>query len=183
MGTIYNFDEEMASVTTVLQPTDKLCVHEGASSVKKVVTGNQIAGVGMPIVNTTATLLTVTQAAHAGSMIVISSTSPIAITLPAATATGMKLTFAVNVSATATSHTITHAGTDVFQGQAIFQTTSNTCLIWTCTATDNVVTMNGSTLGGLVGDIVELVDIKAGVWQVKMRSSSTGAAATPFSHS
>ena len=41
--------------------------------------------------------------------------------------------------------------------------------------------MNGSTTGGIAGDIVELEDIATNLWSVKVLGSATGTEATPFS--
>jgi hypothetical protein len=41
--------------------------------------------------------------------------------------------------------------------------------------------MDGSTKGGIKGDIIELEDIAADTWSVRVMGSATGTEATPFS--
>ena len=78
------------------------------------------------VVNTTATTLAVTQAAHNNKVVTISSAAPIAITLPQATGTGAKYRFVLMVAATATGHTIKVANsTDVMQGVVLALTTAS----------------------------------------------------------
>jgi hypothetical protein len=48
-------------------------------------------------------------------------------------------------------------------------------------ATSDTITLNGTTLGGVVGDIVEITDVKTGFFSVKIFASPTGTTATPFS--
>jgi hypothetical protein len=45
------------------------------------------------------------------------------------------------------------------------------------------VSLNGTTLGGVVGDVVEFIDVKSGVWSVMAFTAPTGTEATPFSAS
>lgn len=183
MATIYNFNEELASPTAVLQATDVVLGYSQASGVVQQFTGNQIAGCAAAPVNTTATTLTVTQASHGNRIITISSASPIAVTLPQATGTGTTYTFEVRVVATATGHTIKVANaTDVMSGVDWAATTSsNAVLGYVATATDDTITLNGTTKGGLVGDKIVIQDVKTGFYNVQMFSAPTGSAATPFS--
>lgn len=134
-------------------------------------------------VNTTATTLTLTAAAHGNRMLTVSSAAPIAITLPASSGSGTKFRLQMQVVATATGHTIKVANaTDVMQGVVLALTTASANVVgYGTTATSDTITLNGTTLGGVVGDIIELEDIKTGFWAVKMVTSPTGTTATPFS--
>jgi len=134
------------------------------------------------VVATTATSLSVTAALHAGRTIVVNSAAPIAVTMPAATGTGAKYHFVIGVAATATGHTIKVANaTDVMTGHALCVTTTSTNAEGFATsATSDTVTLNGTTLGGVVGDRVELIDIATGIFSVLVVSSPTGTEATPF---
>lgn len=179
----YNFDEEMPASAAALQPTDIMFAHAAASGVKKQFTGAQIAGGPAGTVNTTATTLTITQALHAEKIVTVSSAAPLAVTLPQATGSGSRYTFQMQVAATATSHTIKVANaTDVMQGVSWCLTTASANVVgYGTTATSDTITLNGTTLGGVAGDIVELQDVKTGFFAVKIFASPSGTTATPFS--
>lgn len=184
MSTIHNIHGDMAAGSSALQPTDEIPIWEAATGLSKKLTGAQLLGGTGGVVATTAgaTTLTLTQAAHGGRTVVLNNTAPITVTLPQATGTGSLYRFFVAVAATATASVIKVANaTDHMLGLAISSTTSSTALIWVATATDDTVSMNGSTLGGLVGAVVEIRDVATGVFSVETRSATTGAAATPFS--
>ena len=135
-----------------------------------------------PVVATTATTLTVSRAAHDGKVIVVNSAAPIAVTIPAATGSGAKYAFKIGVAATATGHTLTT--TSVIEGVALGLTTSSDNVVgWSTTATDKVVTINGTTKGGLPGDLIEYIDAESGVYQINAVLRQTGSVVTPFSAS
>ena len=141
------------------------------------------------VVNVTASTLAVTAAAHAGRLVVLSRAASQAVTLPAATGTGNIYKFAIGITVTTPSTTITTgvtgASSDAFQGYALTED-SGTMTGWVATGGaggSDVITLNGSTTGGFVGDLIEIQDIAAGTWQLnKIVTKSTGTAATPFSH-
>jgi hypothetical protein len=168
--------------------TDELHIYDvSAGATGKVTVGNLLGGLG-GVVDTTATTLVVTAASHAGKTVTISSAAPIAVTLPQATGTGNKYRFNIRVTATATSHTIKVANTtDVISGVVHVQTTATTTDVaaivaaFRTSATSDTVTLNGTTLGGDIGDWFEIVDIKTGFFQVHGNTKATGTYATPFS--
>jgi hypothetical protein len=145
------------------------------------VNGQPIAGSGSNVVNTTATLLTWTAAANANKVLVVDSTSPIAITLPAATGTGNSYEIYIDTAATATGHTILAAGSDKMAGLSWVSTTASNNADAFKTATATAITLNGTTQGGVPGDRISLRDMKASVWSVQMWVAATGTYATPFS--
>ena len=136
------------------------------------------------IVTTTATTLTVTAALHAGKTILVNSAAPIAITLPAATGTGNKYRFVIGVAATATTSTIKVVGTDDFEGGiAIFDTSATdiTAIAFAATATDDTITLDGTTKAGTRGTQIDIEDVASGLFSVSMRGAATGSYASPFS--
>ena len=150
--------------------------------------GTAIEETGTPV-NVTASTLTVTPAAHAGRVVTLNRAAGIAVTLPAATATGNKYTFQIGTTVTSNTTTITTgvtgASSDAYQGVALTED-SGTMTGWPATGTaggSDVFTMNGSTQGGFIGDLIELTDVATGFWSIKAVTKSTGTAATPFSHS
>ena len=46
---------------------------------------------------------------------------------------------------------------------------------------DDTVTFNGTTTGGYIGDYVEITDLAAGTFHVRVFGKATGTEATPFS--
>lgn len=137
------------------------------------------------VVDTTATSLTITAASHAGKLVTISSTAPTIITLPQATGTGNRYRFAFLVAATATSSTIKVANaTDIMMGYVFAVTTSSdNAEAFKTTATDDTMSFNGTTKGGVVGDQVEIIDAATGKFVVRAFTAPTGTEATPFSAS
>jgi len=106
-----------------------------------------------------------------------------AMVLPAC-GTGKRITIIIGTILTG-DLTITAAATDqLFKGYAIMEATdvaNNKTLFQPDGTDDDVITLNGSTTGGLVGDKIELVGISALHWRVRATMSHTGSAATPFS--
>jgi hypothetical protein len=116
---------------------------------------------------------------------ITNSATGFALTLPAATGTGHAYRFVIGVTVTSGSMTIACAGTDEFAG-VIYQVdtdTTDTVAAYPALAADNfdVITLNGSTTGGLAGDWFEVVDVASGVWALMGYSNGTGTVATPLS--
>lgn len=144
---------------------------------------NKATDVSARIVNTTATTLSVTATQHGGRVVTINSAAPIAITMPAASGSGEIYTFIIGTVATATAHTLKVANTsDKMQGVSIIaQTDTAQVNGFITTATDDTITLNGTTQGGLVGDRIILVDITTNVFAVKIEGGASGTVVTPFS--
>ncbi len=182
MSTIYTFHQECPALAAGdLAANDLILVYDTSTGITKRALVSDVSAPAA--VNTTATTLAITQALHAGKTVTISSAAPAAFTLPAATGTGAKYTFQMQVVATATSHTIKVANaTDVMQGVSWCLTTASANVVgYGTSATSDTISLNGTTLGGVVGDIIELQDIKTGFFSVKIFASPTGTTATPFS--
>ena len=183
MSTIYTFHEECSALAEAPAASDELLIYDASTGRTKNITADYLAGAVAAPVATTATSLTITAAAHANRTVVINSTAPIAITLPQATGTGNKYRFFVGVAATGTASTIKVANaTDVMAGYAYaVTTTSDNAEAFKTSATSDTVSLNGTTLGGVVGDVVEITDVKTGVFSVMAFTAPTGTEATPFS--
>lgn len=92
-----------------------------------------------------------------------------ALTLPAATGSGAKYLFRVSVANTS-SYTITTNSTDVYNGTVLAHdrdVTDGTLLHAFAAITPTIITLNGGTTGGRIGDWIELEDILTGVWAVR----------------
>ncbi len=158
----------------------------GGSSV--TASAAQINAVANPtgrIVNTgvSSTTFSVTAALHGGRIVNVNSTVPIAITLPAASGSGNIYRVEIGAAATATGHTIKVANaTDAMAGFCSMPNQAADAIPgFKCTATDDTITLNGSTKGGLPGDTIEIIDYAAGVFHVHAFLAVTGTGVTPFS--
>lgn len=140
---------------------------------------------GSTPVSVTDATLTVTRAAHAGKAILLNRAAGIAVTLPNATGTGAVYRFVIGTAITSNTTTVKVArAADTIQGRAYVETdTSNAVIAFAAVAgTDDTVTLNGGTLGGLVGDEVIVTDIAANKYQVMAYTKASGTEATPFSN-
>lgn len=134
------------------------------------------------IVDVTGSSLAVTQAAHDGKVITLNRAAGIAVTLPAATGSGMKLKFVVGTTFTGAA-TIKVTGDDIMKGTAIlFADGGDTVVAFATAADSDTITLAAdSTTGGIAGAHIDLIDIAADTWFVSMVSDAAGSEATPFS--
>jgi len=155
-------------------------------------TGDLVGKDGVPVVrspdnnitNVTASTLTVTRDLHDGKTITLNRAAGIAVTLPAATGTGAIYTFFVGTTVTSNTTTIKVAdATDTMSGIVLVNgdTAANAAEAFGTAATDDTITLNGSTTGGLKGDWFILQDVASDLYSVRGAISATGTEATPFS--
>ena len=177
---IYAYQENSTAATATTADGSDFMPITTSTGLQKIAPYALLAG---NVVDTTATTLTITQKLHGNRVVTLSSAAPLAVTLPQATGTGSKYTFQVQVAATGTAHTIKVANsTDVMQGVSWCLTTSAANVVgYGTSATSDTISLNGTTLGGVVGDIIEIQDVKTGFFAVKIFASPTGTTATPFS--
>ena len=134
------------------------------------------------IVSATAATLTVTAAEHSGRTVVLDRAAGQAVTLPAATGSGNYYRFFVATTITSNSTTIKVVGDDVMAGAAIVANdTDASASIFETAADSDTITFNGTTTGGVRGATVELQDVAADLWSVRIVGAATGSEATPFS--
>ncbi len=136
--------------------------------------------VRMQPINSTAAALTLNPATHGEAWVTQSLAATWTITLPASTGSGV--TFNIYVGTTVTANAIIQVANsvDVMFG-AVGISTDIAGVTVNTTATDDTITMNGSTTGGIKGSWVTLQDVKSGQWRVGGMLVSTGSEATPFS--
>ena len=144
-----------------------------------VSTAGFVSGSGS-LVTADAATLAVTSAEHSGRTILMDIAGAQAVTLPAATGTGNVYRVFVKTTIT-TARTITTDGSDIMAGAAIIANDGGATASIFVAATATVLTMNGTTQGGILGATVELQDVAAATWAVQYVSSATGTEATPFS--
>ncbi len=182
MATIYNFAEEVATITPASD--DWLPVYDTSGVVLGKVAVANVLGFTGKVVDSTATQLTITAASHAGRIVTLSAAAPQTVTLPAATGTGNVYRFVYEVAATATTSSIKCVGTDNMAGAlAQFDTSATdiTGIAFAATATDDTIAVDGTTRSGVKGTYVELIDVASGHWAGVIRGPATGSYATPFS--
>jgi hypothetical protein len=141
----------------------------------------QVFDTNRSVTLTGATVLNVRQ--HADKPIILNNATGFQVTLPAAIGSGAKFEIHVGTTVTSGSMTIKVANsTDVMNGLALqSQDAGATLQAFETAASDDTITFNGTTTGGIIGDKVELVDAKPGFWLVQIRGAATGTEATPFS--
>jgi hypothetical protein len=147
---------------------------------------NAVADVSTRIVASDAAL-TVTAALHAGKTVLMGGTgSSFTKTLPAAAGTGNIYRFVVGT--VNTSNHVINAATNsgAFYGlitQVDKDSTAATGYHAAGGSSADVITLNGTTTGGLVGDWIEVQDIATNTWAVRgMCGVPAGSnIATPFS--
>lgn len=126
--------------------------------------------------------LAVTKALHHGRVIKLDTAAGSACTLPAATGTGAKFTFIVSTALTSGAHVVKVTTTDIMAGLALgLDGDGVPANAWGTAADSDTITMDGTTTGGPIGDMVECVDLKTGVWAVQVRLTQSGTEASPFS--
>lgn len=134
-------------------------------------------------VSVTASTLTVTRAAHAGRVVVLSLAAGIAVTLPAATGSGDEYKFIVGLTFTGAA-SIKVVGDDIMKGTAIlFQDGGDAVIGFNTTATSDTIDLLGTanSTGGMIGARIDLIDMAADTWSVRYVSDAGGTEATPFS--
>ncbi len=135
--------------------------------------------VGQTIATTAATTLAF--ANHAETIVTLTSTTGRILTLPASSGTGKAFKIYIGATVSSGSHVIAVANaTDILVGGLSLSTdvAGVTC---PATATDDTITMNGSTTGGLKGSYVRLTDVVSGFWLTEGLLVCSGSEATPFS--
>lgn len=132
---------------------------------------NRVADVSTRIVTLVASGA-ISLATHEGKTLLlgeVGGNALCAMTLPAATGSGAKYLFKVSVANTS-SYTITTNSTDVYNGTVLAHDrdiTDGTLLHAFAATTQTIITLNGGTTGGQIGDWIEIEDILTGVWSVR----------------
>ena len=147
---------------------------------------NRAADVSTRIVTITATG-EITELLHEGKTCLLGEVGGdalVTLTMPAATGGGGRYRFVVDVVNTSSYVFKAVSGADLFQGAIIGNDGGGvtTPLRWQAGATDDTLTLNGTTQGGVTrGDWVEFEDISTTCWAVRGVVSQSGNEATPFS--
>lgn len=143
-------------------------------------------GAGSSVMITSDTTLTV--ADHAGKNIIVNDADCV-ITLPPIENVGTRVTnmlgtqFNIYIAGTAaTAITIVTDGIDKYVGRiTVAIGAAATAKDFFPAAANDIITLNGTTKGGLIGTYLKLTAIADNVYYVEATVNGSGAPATPFS--
>lgn len=140
-------------------------------------------GAPTTVVNATGATLTVTAATHSGKLVTLNRAAGIAVTLPAAAGTGNVYRFLIGTAVTSNATTIAVANaSDTMIGFVLTTLAAGgTTFGETAQGTDDTISMNGTTTGGLVGSYVECTDYATNVWYVRGYLAGSGTLASMLS--
>lgn len=190
--TVRSFYRNVADLDLAVTNTMDISVHDGLTKGlmlgSELVTAtakeiNRACDVSGRLVNLTASTLTVSAAVHDGRIITVNKADGTAITLPAATGSGLSVRFFIGTTITSNSTTIKVANSsDTMVGfMVIFQDGGDTSLNIEVGGTNDTITLNGTTKGGIQGDMIELIDIATNLWYVSGKVSATGTGVSNLS--
>ena len=137
-----------------------------------------------PVDVTTATV-SITAATHGGRTITLNRATGITATLPAATGSGVYFRFVVGTTFTGAAIIQVANATDVINGNAtLYADSGDTVVGFTATASDDSIDLfnTDNTTGGLLGEIIELVDVASGKWHCNITANAGGTEVTPFAN-
>jgi len=119
----------------------------------------------------------------ADTVLTVNAAAGLTLTLPAAAGTGDTYTIVIGTTVTSNSVLVKVANaSDTMRGVAVVaQDAGDTAVAFEAGATADTITMNGSTLGGLLGDRIILTDVATNLWSVNIIAAATGVEASPFS--
>ena len=137
----------------------------------------------MQPISLTAATYTLSKEAHSGTVLTANRAAGITITLPASSGDGSCFEIVVGTTITSNNLIVQVAnGSDIMSGVA-FQAADggSTSNAWETGASDDTITMDGSTKGGIKGDRIILKDVATNIWSVNIMGAATGTEASPFS--
>lgn len=151
------------------------------------IVGTDAAGVPLGIaatpVNATAATLAVTAADHSGKLVTLNRAAGVTVTLPAATGSGNIYRFYVGTTVTSNANVIQVANASDTMVGTVLNTLAagGTTFGESAGGTDDTISMNGTTTGGIIGSYVELRDQATNVWFVSARLCGSGTLASSLS--
>jgi hypothetical protein len=123
---------------------------------------------------------TLTYADHVGRIIEINDADG-AVTLPAITSDTIGATYKFFVGTTASDLDIKTDGTDKFVGNLVLAAAATSqARGFAPAASNDVISMNGTTTGGIAGSVVEVTAIATAEYLVTGTLLGSGTLATPF---
>lgn len=125
---------------------------------------------------------TLTFNSHAGRLIEINDADG-AITLPTITSAEIGAVYRFFVGTTCSDCDIKTDGTDKFVGSISVGITNSTHKRFVPAATNDVISMNGTTTGGIANSYVEITALATAEYMVQGQLIGSGTIATPFADS
>jgi co-chaperonin GroES (HSP10) len=137
----------------------------------------------MQPINVTSATLTLTKEAHSGTVITVNRAAGSTLTLPASAGDGSIFEIFVGTTITSNSLIVQVANSSDIMSGVAWQAADggSTSNAWETGASDDTITMDGSTKGGIKGDRIILKDVSANVWAVSIFGAASGTEASPFS--
>lgn len=133
------------------------------------------------VTNVTAGTLAV-DSTYAGKIITLSLAGGQAITLPAATGSGNAYRFLVLIAYTSSATIKVANASDTMIGFSSGSTFAGSgSFVEGVGGTDDTITLNGTTTGGLIGTYISITDFAANIWLVDARIVGSGTMVTSFS--
>lgn len=124
-------------------------------------------------------------ASHNNKTILLDAAAGLTVTLPTSSGNGWRCKIIVKTTVTSNNDIVKVGNTtDAFNGfsMVVSDDVGGPVKGFIASAgSDDTVTLNGTTTGGYVGDIIEVEDIVSGLFEVKVVGKATGTEATPFS--
>lgn len=135
-----------------------------------------------PVTVTDATL-TLDYDKHNNTVVVVNRAAGCTVTLPAASGSGACFTLLVGTTISSNSFKVQVANaSDTMIGQLSTATTTlGSGTQESAGGTDDTITMNGTTTGGIAGSMVKLVDAAENLWLVDGTLVGSGTLATSLS--
>lgn len=133
---------------------------------------------------TVATVLTMTEAAHEGRIVLLDRDAGASCILPIASGSGGRYRFVVKTALTGGGLYVISAGSsaDTFVGTAhLAQDGGDTSVVFETASDSDTITLNLDTKGGKAGTYIELIDLAVGKYFVRVNGIASGTEATPFS--
>jgi len=127
--------------------------------------------------------VSITKDLHSGRVVKLDRAAGVTATLPASTGKGDKYRFYVATTVTSNADIIQVANSsDTMVGQITMgNTTGGNGWQEAAGGTDDTITMNGTTTGGIAGSYIEVEDIAENVWRVSGHVIGSGTLAALFS--
>ena len=127
--------------------------------------------------------LSVTEQDHAGRIGYFDVAAGAVVTLPRSTGSGAVYTFFCKTTITSNAMKVQVANADdtIAGVMLMAQDAGDTIVAFETASTSDTWSGNGSTTGGIKGDLITFIDIAEGVFAFTGTGSGTGTEATPFS--
>lgn len=158
-------------------------------SVVNATLGFETNGITLPFpgntqtVSVTAATVALTAVTHGGKVVVLNRAAGVTATLPAATGSGEVYRVYVGTAVTSNADIIQVANaSDTMAGMVTTALAAGGApFSETATGTDDTISMNGTTTGGLIGSYYQLTDWATNVWFVQGWNAGSGTLASSLS--